>query len=167
MANIFSGHSVVLWSLSGYSPQFGQRLPLNDDWGSSPDVILAEELHAHHGEDEDDDAEDEGQVGERPHRVHHDRQDVVQRLPRLCQLEHPVIITKVFTMISMGNQHSVRKGCFLGWKSGRKIPQKMHAAKVQRTLPLPYHWFNHHHLNSLPLLSSLPSLSPLSWRGPE
>ena len=46
-------------------------------WGSSPDVILAEELHAHHGEDEDDDAEDEGQVGERPHRVHHDRQDVV------------------------------------------------------------------------------------------
>ena len=71
-------------------------MPLNDDWGSSPDVILAEELHAHHGEDEDDDAEDEGQVGERPHRVHHDRQDVVQRFPRLCQLEHPVIITKVF-----------------------------------------------------------------------
>ena len=52
-------------------------MPLNDDWGSSPDVILAEELHAHHGEDEDDDAEDEGQVGESPHSVHHDRQDVV------------------------------------------------------------------------------------------
>ena len=31
----------------------------------------------HHGEDEDDDAEDEGQVGESPHSVHHDRQDVV------------------------------------------------------------------------------------------
>ena len=98
--------------MSGYSPRFGQRLPLNDDWGSSPDVILAEELHAHHGEDEDDDAEDEGQVGERPHRVHHDRQDVVQRLPRLCQLEHPVIITKVFTMISMGINTQFREVCF-------------------------------------------------------
>ena len=47
----------------------------------SPDIVLAKELHAHHSEDEDDDAEDEGQVGESAHRVHHDRQDVVQRLP--------------------------------------------------------------------------------------
>ena len=46
-----------------------------------PDVVLAKELHAHHSEDEDDDAEDEGEVGEGTHRVHHDGQDVVQRLP--------------------------------------------------------------------------------------
>ena len=52
-------------------------------------VVTPVELHAHHSEDEDDDAEDEGEVGERPHRVHHDRQDVVQRLPGLRQLEHP------------------------------------------------------------------------------
>ena len=56
----------------------------------SPDIVLAKELHAHHSEDEDDDAEDEGEVGEGAHRVHHDRQDVVQRLPGLRQLEHPV-----------------------------------------------------------------------------
>jgi hypothetical protein len=50
---------------------------------------LAKELHAHDGKDEDDDAKHEGQVGQRPHRVHHDRQDVVQRLPGLGQLKHP------------------------------------------------------------------------------
>ena len=51
------------------------------------EVVLSEELHAHDGEDEDDDAEDEGQVGERSDRVCHDGEDVVERFPWLCQLE--------------------------------------------------------------------------------
>ena len=42
-----------------------------------PRVVLAEELHPHDSEDEDDDAEDEGQVGEGTHSVHHDCQDVI------------------------------------------------------------------------------------------
>lgn len=50
---------------------------------------LAKELHAHDGKDEDDDAEDKGEVGEGAHRVHHDGQNVVQGLPGLGQLEHP------------------------------------------------------------------------------
>ena len=111
-------------------------MPLNDDWGSSPDVILAEELHAHHGEDEDDDAEDEGQVGERPHRVHHDRQDVVQRFPRLCQLEHPVIITKVFTMISMGINTQFRKVCFVVVEN---LGGSFHKECMQRSFKERYH----------------------------
>ena len=55
---------------------------------------LPEELHAHDGEDEDDNTQDEGQVGEGPHSVHHDRQDVVQRLPGLGQLKHPAQIDR-------------------------------------------------------------------------
>ena len=51
------------------------------------EVVLAEELHAHDGEDEDDDAEDEGQVGQGPHRVGHDCQNVVEGFPGLGQLE--------------------------------------------------------------------------------
>lgn len=51
------------------------------------EVVLAEELHAHDGEDEDDDAQDEGQVGQGADRVGHDGQDVVERLPWLRKLE--------------------------------------------------------------------------------
>ena len=40
-----------------------------------------EQLHPHHGEDEDDDTEDHNQVGDRGHGAFHDSQDVVQRLP--------------------------------------------------------------------------------------
>ena len=35
-------------------------------------IILAEQLHAHHSEDEDNDAEYKGQVGQGTHSVHHD-----------------------------------------------------------------------------------------------
>lgn len=51
-------------------------------------VILAEQLHSHHGEDEDDDTQDECQITESAHRAAHDRDQQVQRWPRLCQLEH-------------------------------------------------------------------------------
>ena len=36
------------------------------------DVALAEQLHAHHGEDEDDDAQHQGQVAQSAHRFAHD-----------------------------------------------------------------------------------------------
>lgn len=47
-------------------------------------VVLAEELHTHHGEDEDDDTQDEGQVTQGPYRSTHDRDQQVQRRPRFC-----------------------------------------------------------------------------------
>ena len=52
-------------------------------------VVLPEQLHPHHGEDEDDDAQDECEVRESSHSVHHDGENVIERLPRLCQLENP------------------------------------------------------------------------------
>ncbi len=51
-------------------------------------VVGAEELHAHDGKDEDDDAQHEGQVGQGTDGVGHDGQDVVEGFPRLCQFEH-------------------------------------------------------------------------------
>ena len=41
-------------------------------------VGLAEQLHTHHGEDEDDDAEHEDQVGDGGHRGLHDTQNVIE-----------------------------------------------------------------------------------------
>ena len=41
-------------------------------------VGLAEQLHPHHGEDEDDDAEHEDQVGDGGHSGLHDAQDVIE-----------------------------------------------------------------------------------------
>ena len=52
-------------------------------------VGRAEELHAHDGKDEDDDAQHKGQVGQGAERVGHDGEDVVETLPRLGQFEHP------------------------------------------------------------------------------
>lgn len=52
------------------------------------DVILAEELHPHHGEDEDDDAQHERQVTQRAHRSTHDGDEKIQRRPRFRQFEH-------------------------------------------------------------------------------
>ena len=45
------------------------------------------QLHPHHGKYEDDDDQDEGQVGQGPQCGLHDAEDVVERLPRLGQLE--------------------------------------------------------------------------------
>ena len=52
------------------------------------DVGVAEQLHPHHGEYEDDDDQDEGQVGEGPECSLHDAQDIVERFPRLRKFEH-------------------------------------------------------------------------------
>ena len=41
-------------------------------------VGLAEQLHPHHGEDEDDDAQNECEVRERANGVHHDGEDVIE-----------------------------------------------------------------------------------------
>ena len=50
------------------------------------DVGLAEELHPHHGEDEDDDHQDDDEVPQCAHRLDHDLKGVVERLPRLGKL---------------------------------------------------------------------------------
>ena len=50
-------------------------------------VRRAEQLHAHHGEDEDDDGEHEAEVAERAHRPADDADQQVERRPRLRQLE--------------------------------------------------------------------------------
>ena len=72
-------------------------------------VILPEQLHAHHGEDEDDDAQHKGQVGQRAHGVHHDGQDVVEWLPWLGKFEH--------TQQTEGAQHR---------ESGDTFSQQLH-----------------------------------------
>ncbi len=51
------------------------------------DVALAEELHSHHSEDEDDDTEDKGEVAESAHRLPHDRYQQVERRPGFGQFE--------------------------------------------------------------------------------
>ena len=51
-------------------------------------VVGAEQLHAHHGEDEDDNHQNEAEVTERAHRASDDADQQVQRRPRLRQLEH-------------------------------------------------------------------------------
>ena len=50
-------------------------------------VVLAEQLHAHHSEDEDDDAKDESQVAQSAHRVADDAEQHVEGGPGLCQFE--------------------------------------------------------------------------------
>ena len=52
-------------------------------------VVIPVELHSHHGKDEDDDADHKGEVGKTSDYAPHDGQDVVERLPRLGQLENP------------------------------------------------------------------------------
>jgi hypothetical protein len=58
-------------------------------------VALAEKLHAHDGKDEDDDAEYEGEVAQRPDGLPHDGDEEVQRGPRLRQLENSQLETSV------------------------------------------------------------------------
>ena len=52
-------------------------------------VGFTKELHPHHSKYEDDDTEDECEIGEGANGVLHDGQNIVERLPRLGQLEHP------------------------------------------------------------------------------
>ncbi len=50
-------------------------------------VVLPEQLHADHSEDEDDDGQNQRQVPQSAHRVPDDLNECVQRRPRLRQLE--------------------------------------------------------------------------------
>jgi len=52
------------------------------------DVVGTEQLHAHHGEDEDDDSEHEAEVAEGAHRPADDADQQVECRPRLGQFEH-------------------------------------------------------------------------------
>ena len=40
-------------------------------------IVIPVQLHAHHGKDEDDDADHEGEVGKTPDHASHDGQDVI------------------------------------------------------------------------------------------
>lgn len=51
-------------------------------------VILAKQLHAHHGEDEDDDTQDKGQVTQGTNGPAHDGDEQVEGRPGLGQFEH-------------------------------------------------------------------------------
>ena len=50
-------------------------------------IGFPKKLHSHHSKYEYDDAKDEGQVGQRAHRIGHDCQDVIEGLPRFGQFE--------------------------------------------------------------------------------
>lgn len=52
------------------------------------DVVFAEQLHPHHGEDEDYNTQHEGQVTQRSHRSTHDGYKQIQSGPGLCQFEY-------------------------------------------------------------------------------
>jgi L-lysine 2,3-aminomutase len=64
----------------------------NFEWSNLPIfvfvVIGAEHLHAHHSENEDDNAEHKGQISKVAHRFAHDRNEQVQSGPRFRQFEH-------------------------------------------------------------------------------
>ena len=51
-------------------------------------VTFPEELHAHDGENEDNDTEDEGEVTESTNSFPHDGDEKVECWPRLCKFEH-------------------------------------------------------------------------------
>ena len=55
-------------------------------------VVAAEQLHAHDGEDEDDDGQHEAQVAESAERSADNTHQQVQRRPRLGQLEHAQLL---------------------------------------------------------------------------
>lgn len=73
------------------------------------DVILAEELHPHHGEDEDDDAQHERQVTQRAHRSTHDGDEKIQRRPRFRQFEHSQLKEIAFLFFIILSQRVVLK----------------------------------------------------------
>lgn len=51
-------------------------------------VVFTKQLHADHGEDEDDDGEDERQVAQGAHGVTNDLYQGVEGRPRASKLEH-------------------------------------------------------------------------------
>ena len=65
------------------------EVPAGEVVGENPVVIIAEQLHPHDGENEDDDGEDEAEVAEGSHRSTDDTDEQVERGPGLGQFEHP------------------------------------------------------------------------------
>ena len=57
-------------------------------------VALPKQLHADHGEDEDNDGQHQGQVAQGAHRVADDLDEHVQCGPGFCQLEDSELNTK-------------------------------------------------------------------------
>lgn len=57
-------------------------------------VVFAKQLHADHGEDEDDDGEDERQVAQGAHGVANDLDQGVQGRPGASELEHTKLEAK-------------------------------------------------------------------------
>lgn len=51
-------------------------------------VVLAKKLHSHHGKDEYDYTQYEGQVTQGAHSSTHDRDQQIQGWPRFSQFEH-------------------------------------------------------------------------------
>ena len=58
-------------------------------------------MHPHDGEDEDDDAEDEGQIPQGAHGFAHDGDEKVQGRPRLRQFEHSQLKFKCFAQTGL------------------------------------------------------------------
>ena len=59
------------------------------------DIALSKELHSHHSKDEDDDAEDEGEVSQGPHCLAHDGDEQVQSGPGLGKFEDTKLEGKI------------------------------------------------------------------------
>jgi len=70
------------------------------------DVVGAEELHAHDGEDEDDDHQDKAEVAQSTERSADNAHQQVERRPRLGQLEHAQLGAEYTTTTTTG-RHSV------------------------------------------------------------
>lgn len=72
----------------------GQRTVLGD-LAHARLVVLPEQLHADHGEDEDDDGQNQGQIPQSAYGVPDDLDQRVQSRPRLRQLEDSQLKEKV------------------------------------------------------------------------
>ena len=68
-------------------PEEGLGTSCNND-NALTCVTFPEELHAHDGENEDNDTEDEGEVTESTNSFPHDGDEKVECWPRLCKFEH-------------------------------------------------------------------------------
>lgn len=67
-------------------------------------VVDAVQLHAHHGEYEDDDGKHNAEIAESSHRSSDDSDEQIQCRPRLRQLEHP----QLTTVVTVHKQPSIR-----------------------------------------------------------
>lgn len=64
-------------------------------------VVLSEELHAHNGKNEDDNAEYKRQVTQGAHRFTHDGYKQVESGPGFGQFEHSQLHTYTYKLVQM------------------------------------------------------------------